>query len=293
MDTRRDLADTGASVCATGMKEILHEFTSHTNYAIVGYDGASTHAAGQGMAHIRNPTTGLIDQMFFVYVPSITGTIVSLEHHAKTNPAIHRWTQEATPATNTGWVTFFDDREQVISRYPTMQEQGLVYYIQALQFVPAPMAQLNHLHGTPQMPTRTTHLLDDDLTVKTKTTSKTLNCVDFDHTLATDYMPMQMRQSQESQTPVCTALIGRKIEGIVARMDVWNTMETDVLNFETWHQRMAHCSEKRLRQTHKLVDGIPVFHTPKIPHIVKCRTCDVAKLRKAPRGPTADTSSSL
>ena len=97
LDTRRDLADTGASVCATGMREIPHDFTPKTRYNIVGYDGVSTQAAGQGTAHIRNPTTGQIEHMYFVYVPSIRGTIVSLQHHATTHPQIHRWTQEATP----------------------------------------------------------------------------------------------------------------------------------------------------------------------------------------------------
>ena len=86
MDNRRDLADTGASVCATGMLDILHDFTEDTMYTIVGYDGASTQAAGQGTAHIVHSDTGHIEHMFFVYVPSIRGTIVSLEHHARTHP---------------------------------------------------------------------------------------------------------------------------------------------------------------------------------------------------------------
>ena len=89
LDNRRHLADTGASVCTTGMRKILHDFTSQSYYAIVGYDGASTQAAGQGTAYIRDPTTGALDKMFFVYVPSIVGTIVSLEHHARTHPLIH------------------------------------------------------------------------------------------------------------------------------------------------------------------------------------------------------------
>ena len=81
--------------------------------------------------------------------------------------------------------------------------------------------------------------------------------------------------------------------GTLANTHVRNRMETDILNYETWHQRLAHCSEKRLRQTQKLVDGIPPFHTPHIPHIVKCRTCDVAKLKKAPRGKQGDHSTDL
>ena len=65
-----------------------------------------------------------------------------------------------------------------------------------------------------------------------------------------------------------------------------STIEKDVLNFETWHQRTGHCSEARLRKTQQLVDGIPTFRsTTTLPHVINYRTCDVAKLKKAPRGP--------
>jgi hypothetical protein len=70
-------------------------------------------------------------------------------------------------------------------------------------------------------------------------------------------------------------------------------MEMDVLIFETWHQCLAHCSEKRLRQTQQRVDGIPKLHAATIPHMVTCRTCDIAKLQKAPRGPLADPGDCL
>ena len=69
--------------------------------------------------------------------------------------------------------------------------------------------------------------------------------------------------------------------------------EKDVANFEMWHQRLAHCLEKRLRQTQKLVDGIPAFHGSTLPAAVTCRTCDIVKLRKAPRGKTSDDSDTL
>ena len=42
------LADTGATVSATGMRHILHDFTPHTKYEITGYDGISTPAHGEG-----------------------------------------------------------------------------------------------------------------------------------------------------------------------------------------------------------------------------------------------------
>ena len=82
---QRDLADTGASVSATGMLEILHNFTPHTRYEITGYDGQVTRAAGEGYAHVHNDALSTVDKILFVYSPTITGTIFSLEHHAQTH----------------------------------------------------------------------------------------------------------------------------------------------------------------------------------------------------------------
>ena len=89
LDNRRDLADTGASVSATSRLDILHELSTRTSYDIMGYDGRKTRATGQGLARLQNPVTGTVEEMLFVYIPSIQGTIMSLEHHAKTNPNIH------------------------------------------------------------------------------------------------------------------------------------------------------------------------------------------------------------
>ena len=303
IDTRRDLADTGASICATGMREILHDFTTKTMYTIVGYDGVSTQAAGQGTAHILHPATNNIEHMFFVYVPSIRGTIVSLEHHARTHQKIHRWTQEATPATNTGKVIFFDDCDRIVSQYPTIQEQGL-YYIQNLQFLPADIAhqqpiqhQLSQCHSTrpatTSSPIVTTN--HDAVTIKTGST-QVLDHVDFDHQLHVDNRLSQLSHSHDDMHPIQTQVIGLYDErhgNTLIRIQAYTTMESDVLNFETWHQRLAHCSEQRLRRTQKLVDGIPGFHAQRIPHVVNCRTCDVAKLKKAPRGPSRDQPADL
>ena len=59
-----------------------------------------------------------------------------------------------------------------------------------------------------------------------------------------------------------------------------------ILQFEIWYQRMAHCSAPKLRQTQKCVDGIPPF--ARIPSIVRRRACDIATLKRAPRGPNTD-----
>ena len=57
LDTRQDLADTGATISATGIRSILHRFQVHSDYEIKGYDGQVTKAAGQGFARIFNPKT--------------------------------------------------------------------------------------------------------------------------------------------------------------------------------------------------------------------------------------------
>ena len=249
----------------------------------MGYDGRKTRAAGQGMARIQNLLTGVIEEMFFVYIPAIQGTIVSLEHHAHTHPNIHRWTQEATPATQSGWVTFWNANNQVVSRYATIQNKGL-YYIQDLNFLPVPVApdtetisQLEFITSAPD---------DDDRTIKTGTKGPTMDSIDFEMPLHIENAPAQV-QSRDAmvQAPIITDTCqSARYEHTISRMGA-TTVEKDVLNFETWHQRTGHCSEQRLRKTQQLVDGIPTFRTATLPHVINCRTCDVAKLKKAPRGP--------
>ena len=108
-----------------------------------------------------------VDKILFVYSPTITGTIFSLEHHAHTHPHIHKWTQEAIPSTNGGWITFYDHQHEIVSRYPTVRSKG-VYFIQDMKFVPsAPTvttAQPSALPASPQdsdTPARISTLLVD------------------------------------------------------------------------------------------------------------------------------------
>ena len=117
--------------------------------------------------------------------------------------------------------------------------------------------------------------------------TSTLNCINFDCSL----LPM----NNIDQTMPAEQWTIPRVSATVAVLQTTPSMhsEKDVANFEIWHQQLAHCSEKRLRQMQKLVDGIPAFHSSAIPHVVTCRTCDVAKLRKAPRGRTSDDLETL
>ena len=107
--------------------------------------------------------------------------------------------------------------------------------------------------------------------------------MDFDLTLQMDIKMALIQQEVEDmpEQAICTDIC--QVAAVQPHVQAFS-MEKDVLNYETWHQRFAHSTEKRLRLTQQHVDGIPSFHHPAIPHVVKCRACDMAKLRKAPCG---------
>ena len=151
---------------------------------------------------------------------------------------------------------FFDIHDAVVSRYPTLQEKGL-YYIQDLHFISVDQATISHIQALPT-PCDDGSTADDN-TVRTGTPQSHLDHVDFDLPLHVDNLRMQLRPCQATLNPaVCPAIIGMAatIKVTIAMLGTRSTMETDIL---------AHCSEKRLRFTQKLVDGIPSFHASRIP----------------------------
>ena len=290
---QRDLADTGASVSATGMLEILHDFTPHTRYEITGYDGQVTRAAGEGYAHVHNDALHTVDKILFVYSPTITGTIFSLEHHAQTHPLIHQWTQEAIPSTNGGWITFYDRQQQIVSRYPTVRSKG-VYFIQDMKFLPSPSPTsipptppTATAHSTPPNPTPSAMSPAMMATSLSDSTAR-LNMLavalpnDFSH--ADDYDGFQAYVNVPD--PVCLNLASSTH---TPAPPTKSPALQSILQFEIWHQRLGHCSERKLRQTQQQVDGIPPFNA-RIPALVRCRACDIAKLHRAPKGVSTSDS---
>ena len=253
------LADTGATVSATGMRHILHDFTTQTKYEITGYDGVSTPAHGEGYAHVRNPVSGAVDKIFFVYTPTVSGTIVSLENHAQTHPQVHRWTQDATPSADRGSITFYGKDDTLISRYPTERIHGLYYFIQDMDFIPPPAdhrAQwIHHKHAQ--------DLACDDDTVH----SGKSHCEDYD--IANDTMHYVNMIQQPMSEP-------DHIAQQLAPSPHLSKTEKDLVHYHTWHQRLGHCSETKLCHTQKLVDGMPPFSMTTLPSYVTCRACDIA-----------------
>ena len=306
-DTRRDLADSGAMISATGIRSILHRFQADSNYEIKGYNGQVTKAAGRGYARIYNPISKQVDGMFFVYTPLVMGTSISLKYHARTHPRIHKWTQEATPSDDKGLVTFYANDGTVVSAYPTIWSQGL-YYTQDLDFIPAPHSP------TPSIPTERTDAPPVEhaatLTITMLQGQVTSRSVTDD----TDYTPdMEVEHLTYWLAGRMTRIIHRTWKWSISHIGMLGNQQTpanalcvaaitpakDRLvkvthQYELWHQRMGHAPASRMYHTSRHVTGLPTISPTSLPSFIRCRACDIAKfLRKASRGQAIEDSEVL
>ena len=240
-----------------------------------------------------------MDEMLFVYTPMISGTIISLEHHAKTHPGIHKWTQEATPPSDDrGMITFFAADRTVVSEYPTMRSHGL-YYIQDLHFVPAKeeeqstSAENNVDQQHESSVTARIHRVHVQYRetqspasgIEESFATERINMVhgqcNLENTLDTDYTPdietEHYRYLLQSQITPVRAIC-------VATAPLPDRMAKEMHHYELWHQRLCHAPLDRLLRTSKYVQGLPHLTPGHIPSFVRCRACDIAKLKKAPKG---------
>ena len=275
LDTRRDLADTGTTISATGIRSILHRFQDQSDYEIKGYDGQVTKAAGQGYACIYNPTSKQVDEMMFVYTPLVMGTIISLEHHARTHPRIHKWTQEATPSDDKGVIKFHAEDGTVVSEYPTIRSQGL-YYIQDLKFIPAPVAP------SPSIAPSLENNMEETVTMVNITVIQCharpvspLEDTDYTPEIDREHFAYLLGDQQTPANTICVATTGTAYDNSAVRA---------TQQYELWHQRFGHAPASRLYHTSKHVTGLPPISPTSLPTFIRCRACDIAKLKKAPRG---------
>ena len=66
----------------------------------------------------------------------LAGTVISLEHHARTHPRIHSWTEEATPSDNSGRIMYLAEVGTVVSSYHAIRTGGLYYLQEDFNFIP-------------------------------------------------------------------------------------------------------------------------------------------------------------
>ena len=81
------------------------------------------------------------------------------------------------------------------------------------------------------------------------------------------WMILVMRESRRRST--ITSLRRREhqqtMQVLAPLQMTQNKVEQDVLNFEIGHQRLAHCSERKMKPTQQHVDGIPTFQKHALP----------------------------
>ena len=235
-----------------GLCHLLHDFTVQTQYEIIGYNSVATPAQGQGYAHVRNPIDSSHERIFFVYTPTVTGTIISLENHARMHPRIHRWAKEAVPSLDKGWITFYNSTDEVVSCYQTERINGL-YYIQDLTFLPVSsdciatsITTMLHLAAAPSPATTLPmEIAPDDATVPIANVdlhSPSDFCPDFNVGLS---LPSYIAAIQAS-----TVLHPDPVVQQLRPVPHLSTTEKDIVLYYTWHQRLAHCSEEKLWQPH-------------------------------------------
>jgi hypothetical protein len=144
----------------------------------------------------------------------------------------------------------------VVSQYPTIRAKG-VYYIQDMQFEPS-------VDGAETSTTPTTEHRHTSASTKRGMIAKLraqerpmddfLNRGEFEVLL--DYVPTPT--GNPAVTPLMPTLSAQSA----------TKTEADMLAYEVWHQRMAHCSEAKLRKTQQHVDGIPTFQTKQLPSLI-------------------------
>ena len=84
-------------------------------------------------------------------------------------------------------------------------------------------------------------------------------------------------------------LLGDQRTPVNAISTAATTIATDRLvkathQYELWHQRLVHAPASRLYNTSKLVVGLPTISPTTLPSFIRYRACDIAKLRKGPKG---------
>ena len=329
------LADTGANFSVTDDPSYLHDYTTDTLFETTGYDGVTRKATGHGIMKILN-NFGQMEQHTVIHSADTDGTIISMEHFAKSNPSIHKWEQSSIPSENRGWITFSRKDGTIVSQLNTIRHNGL-YYLTNLRIIPPSPQQICTATTLPTKNSVTVSTIGDHTTVPdTPCTSTSVP----DSTSTTPYSPATdgmdtVGSQQHSTTPSLSTAVpitddtpswptvhgastlshdfelnmeteyipsllhsttpGHCTPATVHHICVGTTqtaqakpttpLEKDIINYEIWHQRLAHVSEDKLRKTQQCAHGIPPFTTTLLPNLIRCRICDIARLQKAPRGP--------
>ena len=252
--------DSGANCTATDKKELLWQIKYFaTPIQVKTFDGESNEegehrtiqAIGAGILKMVDDNNHIMDY-YCLLIPGSTGTVISLDKFMRDERSIVKFQQVGT-VYGTGYMKFYDDRDQEINSVTMAERNGLWYASNPILMPP-----------TSAGPTKRTTVESNSLRIN-KTVAPTSTDIDAEQFYAADDVP------PTAPPDVCIRTAG-----------VFTNMSKALKQLELWHQRTGHLAPRTMRRTQQCVHGMPPL--PDATPIFNCRFCDMAKQRKSDRG---------
>ena len=243
--------DTGANCSATNRQDILWYYKPlRQPIPIETYNQTDTEtqckAVGTGMIRMIDNNHNIIEWIT-LYIPKSTGTILSPDKYVMDNKHIQTFTHEGNRNGN-GRIYFCDQRQNKINEINMKRRKDGLWFSDNSIMIPIERRK-------PQTITEMIH----QIPIKHKINRTiTTQCHPTNYAFEPTIHNIQQQQQQQKATDALKQL-------------------------EVWHQRLGHPSQHTLRETQKVVHGIPVL--PSTPPIFKCPFCEDAKTTHRHGGP--------
>jgi hypothetical protein len=264
--------DTGANCGATNDASILwHYKTLITPIPITTYsddqDESSCVAIGTGIIKIianDNTTTNWL----MLHTPQSTGTILSPDRYMMDHPSVTSFRHQGN-RDNTGSISFQHESGQQLTQINMHRRKDGLWFTTNPILAPPTRRPPPHLIPLPPPPD----------TPQIQRMAVPLYCSEVDPT-ATPPPIMKIHADHAKQIKNAAAPIRRDYIG---QNTNWTSQLSKALQkLELWHQRMGHPASRTLRNTQKVIDGIPIL--PEASSIFCCPFCDKAKMSKSHHG---------
>lgn len=298
--------DTGANCSATNLKDILWDYRTLTKpIPITTYNKEGTEsydtfqAVGTGIIKVIDNNQ---DVMHFLalHTPLSTGTIISPDRYTTDNqPRLKKWIQEGEPGTGKGLMTYIDNNDQPVSQVAMRRSRDGLWYVNNPILIPPikdTTPNTRHVETSPIISQTTAPIMAEDASVCSTdvddtsthdsqmsdsiflfptTTPVTITSVN-----TTPTPPPILPTEPKPQEPKPTQPTDDDPSPTKYRTTTWtNTAPQAIRHLELWHQRMGHPSPRTLRNTTRVVDGLP--HFPYFDSHFHCPFCDIAKMTKS------------
>jgi hypothetical protein len=268
--------DTGANCGATNDATILWHYKRLIQpIPITTYsddqEETSCVAIGTGIVKIianDNTTTNWL----MLHTPKSTGTILSPDRYMMDNPEVQSFHHQGD-RNNTGTISFQDTTGNKLTEINmTRRKDGLWFTTNSILAPPS----RSSIAAGPQTPSKVTPHISR--------MSTSLYCSVIDPTAPPPPdMAIHFAQAAAQAAATIKTHQAPPPRTYIGQQTTWTSQLSKALQkLELWHQRMGHPAPRTLRNTQKVVDGIPPL--PDASSIFCCPFCDKAKMGKSHHG---------